>query len=108
MNGLYGSMRELQAINYVYNKNSIQLFVLNGITSDYFTTYKYQPVDVIIYSIVYATNILFCFVFNEIVIIKICNLDYNTNKNIKKREREDTLSTLYSIELTTINPNNFE
>ena len=40
INGLYGSMRELQAINYAYNKNSIQLFVLNGITADYFTTYK--------------------------------------------------------------------
>ena len=40
INGLFGSMRELQAINYVYLKNSIQLFILNGITSDYFTTYK--------------------------------------------------------------------
>ena len=39
-NGLYGSMRELQAINYAYSKNSIQIFILNGITSDYFTTYK--------------------------------------------------------------------
>ena len=39
-NGLYNSMCELQAINYVYNKNSIQMFILNGITSDYFTTYK--------------------------------------------------------------------
>ena len=40
VNGLFGSMRELQAINYVFNKNSIQLFILNNITSDYFTTYK--------------------------------------------------------------------
>ena len=40
INGLYGSMRELQAINYAYSKNSIQIFILNGITSDYFTTYK--------------------------------------------------------------------
>lgn len=39
-NGLYNSMCELQAINYVYSKNSIQMFILNGITSDYFTTYK--------------------------------------------------------------------
>ncbi len=40
INGLYGSMRELKAINYAYNKNSIQIFILNGITSDYFTTYR--------------------------------------------------------------------
>ena len=39
-NGLYNSMCELQAINYAYSKNSIQMFILNGITSDYFTTYK--------------------------------------------------------------------
>lgn len=39
-NGLYNSMCELQAINYVYSKNSIQMFIINGITSDYFTTYK--------------------------------------------------------------------
>ena len=77
-------------------------------TYDYFTTYKYQLIDVIIYSIVYVINILFCFVFNEIIIIKICNLDYNTNKNIKKREREDILSTSYSIELATINSINYE
>ena len=40
VNGLYGSMRELQAINYAYNKNSVQIFILNGITSEYFTTYR--------------------------------------------------------------------
>ena len=39
-NGLYNSMCELQAINYAYSKNSIQMFIINGITSDYFTTYK--------------------------------------------------------------------
>ena len=39
-NGVYSSMCELQAINYVFNKNSLQLFILNNIDADYFTTYK--------------------------------------------------------------------
>ena len=39
-NAIYGSMCELQALNYVFTKNSMQLFVLNGIDETYFTTYK--------------------------------------------------------------------
>ena len=38
--GIYSSMCELQAINYVYAKNSLQLFILNNIDETYFTTYK--------------------------------------------------------------------
>ena len=39
-NGIYSSMIELQILNYVYQTNSIQVFILNGITQEYFTTYK--------------------------------------------------------------------
>lgn len=39
-NGLYNSMCELQAINYAFVKNSMQIFLLNSIDSNYFTTYK--------------------------------------------------------------------
>ena len=41
-NSIYGSMIELQILNYVFSKNSVQLFALNGITPEYFTTYKEQ------------------------------------------------------------------
>lgn len=40
MNGVYGSMIELQIINYAFAHNSVKFFIENGINSDYFTTYK--------------------------------------------------------------------
>lgn len=40
MNGVYGSMIELQIINYAFAHNSVKFFIENGISSDYFTTYK--------------------------------------------------------------------
>lgn len=39
---LYDAMIELQVLNYVFQKNSMQIIVLNGITDEYFTTYKEQ------------------------------------------------------------------
>ena len=39
-NGVYVAMIELQALNYVFSKNSLRLFVHNGITEEHFTTYK--------------------------------------------------------------------
>ena len=35
-----GVLCELQAINYAFKKNSLQIFYLNGIDENYFTTYK--------------------------------------------------------------------
>lgn len=39
-NALYNAMIELQALNYIFDKNSLELFILNGINRDYFTTYR--------------------------------------------------------------------
>ncbi len=39
-NGVYQAMTELQVINKLFQDNSMQFIILNGITSDYFTTYK--------------------------------------------------------------------
>ena len=39
---IYSSMIELQVLNYIFQTNSLQIITLNGITSDYFTTYKEQ------------------------------------------------------------------
>lgn len=39
-NQLYGSMIELQCINYIFQTNSFGIITLNGIDSDCFTTYK--------------------------------------------------------------------
>ena len=40
MSNIYNSMTELQTINYLFQKNSLDLIFSNDITSDYFTTYK--------------------------------------------------------------------
>ena len=56
--------------------------------------YKYE--DILLYCFVYVINFFFCLVFNEIIIIKFWNIDYNTKKNIEKREKEDTLLTSQS------------
>lgn len=37
---MYGSVIELQFINYIFQKNSFQVVVLNDITEQHFTTYK--------------------------------------------------------------------
>lgn len=39
-NALYGSMIELQTLNYIFQTNSMQVVILNNLTEDYFTTYK--------------------------------------------------------------------
>lgn len=39
-NGIYASMTELQFLNYIFQKNSINIVSENGITEDFFTTYK--------------------------------------------------------------------
>lgn len=40
MSQVYNQMIELQVLNYVFSKNSMQIIILNGITDEYFTTYK--------------------------------------------------------------------
>lgn len=39
-NAIYGAMIELQAINYMFSKNSIQIAILNSFTPEHFTTYR--------------------------------------------------------------------
>lgn len=37
---VYSAMIELQAINYMFSKNSVQMAILNGLTPEHFTTYR--------------------------------------------------------------------
>ena len=39
-NTALGSLTELQILNYAFLKNSVAIFSENGLTADYFTTYK--------------------------------------------------------------------
>ena len=45
----------------------------------------YSTANIIIFSISYFINFLCCLVFNEVVILNFCGLDYNTKKRIKQR-----------------------
>ena len=59
------------------------------LTYDYFSGTNYKKSDVIIYSLIYIINIFFSLVFNEIIILNFCNMNYNTKKYIERREREE-------------------
>lgn len=39
-NNIYGAVIELQILNYVFQTDSLQVFILNDITEEYFTLYK--------------------------------------------------------------------
>jgi len=49
----------------------------------------YSTNNIIIFSISFFINIFCCLIFNEVVIINLCRLDYNTAKRIKEREYRD-------------------
>ena len=45
----------------------------------------YSTSNVVIFSICYFINFLCCLIFNEVVILNFCGLDYNTKKRINQR-----------------------
>ena len=49
----------------------------------------YSNTNAVIFIIGYIINFCFILVFNEVVILNICDLDYNTKKRIRKREKKD-------------------
>ena len=59
---------------------------MNSINSkeDFYSIY-----NVIIFSIAYFIIICCCLIFNEVIILNFCGLDYNTSKRIKEREMND-------------------
>ena len=69
-------------------------------TYDYFTGTRYEIRDIIIYSLIYIINLFFSLIFNEIIILNFCNMNYNTKKYIERREREEM--TIYMQSSPTI------
>ena len=49
----------------------------------------YSTHNIIIFSISFFINLFFILVFNEVIILNFCRLDYNTSKRIKEREIND-------------------
>ena len=60
----------------------------------------YSTVNVVIFSISYFINFCCCLIFNEVVILNFCGMDYNTKKRIKERTKIDIRNT--SIEFNII------
>ena len=58
----------------------------------------YKLIDIILYSIIYIINFIFFLVFNEIIILKFCGLNYNIKQNIEEREIIDNILALEPIE----------
>lgn len=47
--------------------------------------------NIILYIIIYIINLFFSLIFNEVIILKFWRLNYNTEKYIKEREKEDCI-----------------
>ena len=52
--------------------------------------YYSNTIKIIFFSLVYFINVICSLIFNEVIIVKFCNLEYYTNKYIKQRERIDS------------------
>ena len=53
----------------------------------------YATHNIIIFSIFAAIIFCCCLIFNEVVILNFCNLDYNTKKRIRERQRYESKKT---------------
>ena len=51
--------------------------------------FLYETNNIIIFSVIFFINILCFFIFNEIIILKFCKLEYYTKKYIKDRAQND-------------------
>ena len=49
----------------------------------------YSAVNIAIFSIAFFINFFCCLVFNEVIILNFCGLDYNTKKRIQERVSKD-------------------
>jgi hypothetical protein len=58
----------------------------------------YKVSDIILYTIIYIINLIFFLVFNEIIILNICGLNYNVKEKIEEREIIDNILALQTLE----------
>lgn len=50
----------------------------------------YSTTNLIIFSIVFVVNFFCILIFNEVIILNFCGMDYNTIKRIQAREKIDS------------------
>ena len=74
-------------------------FIISELISEYiYYTYDwlfgdsdYEVGNIILYSLIYLINLFFSLIFNEIIILNFWGLEFNTKKNIEKRQRNDEI-----------------
>jgi hypothetical protein len=74
-------------------------FIISELISEYiYYTYDwlfgdsdYKVGNIILYSLIYLINLFFSLVFNEIIILNFCDLDFNTKIKIEQREKKDKI-----------------
>ena len=71
----------------------------------FFKGEKYKVADVILYSLVYIFNTIFVLIFNEIIILNFCGLEYNIKKNIEIKEKFDLMLASKNPESSTVQLN---
>ena len=59
----------------------------------------YSTSNAIIFSIGYFINICCIIIFNEIVILNFCRMDYNTKKRIQQREKNDSKDNMIALDI---------
>ena len=62
--------------------------------SNYISIFAYEDNNKIIFSIVFVINLICSLIFNEIIILKFCELEYYTKKYIKDRAIIDVSALL--------------
>ena len=92
----------------IYNFTPCHYFIIDYFSEFiYFVLKRFQKDDPfyksnITYSLIIICNIfifIFCLVFNEVIILNICGLDYNTKKRIAKREKKESKISSFEIEM---------
>ena len=70
----------------------IQLIQFKIEVKTIFPSFCYETNNIIIFSVFFLINLLFSLIFNEIIILKFCKLEYYTKKYIKVRAELDASS----------------
>ena len=77
-------------------------YLINNNTSDFYST-----TNTIIFSSFCLINFFCILVFNEVIILNFCNLDYDTKKRIRERMKYEDASSNKEIPLSHINTIDF-
>ena len=94
--GIWMTLYYYSPFHYIISESmSEYLFILYD-----FLLFKrdYKFSDIILYTIIYIINFVFFLIFNEIIILKFCGLNYNIKENIEEREIIDNILAMQNLE----------